>query len=133
METFRSMTFLRRVLLVDAISSALMGAALLTLTDLFASLCNLPSQLLMESGLALLPFAAFVGYLASRLAPPRSGTWCVVALNAAWVLGSAALLLSGAIAPNAFGYAFIVIQAVVVGAFAELQYMGLRREPAVAT
>jgi hypothetical protein len=132
METFRSMTFLRRVLLIDAITSALMGVALLTLTDLFVSLLNLPSYLLIESGGALLPFAAFVGYLASRAAPPRPGVWCVVALNVAWVLGSAALLFADAIVPNAFGYAFIVAQAVVVAVFAELQVIGLRKQAALA-
>lgn len=132
MDTFRSMTFLRRVLLIDAVSSAFMGAALLTLSGLFSSLCSLPETLLIESGLALAPFAAFVGYLASRSTPPRSGVWCVVVLNAAWVLGSAALLLGDAIAPNAFGYAFIVAQAVVVGVFAELQVIGLRKQAAVA-
>ena len=72
MDTFRSMTFLRRVLLIDAVSSAFMGAALLTLSGLFASLCNLPETLLVESGYALVPFAAFVGYLATRSTPPRS-------------------------------------------------------------
>ena len=72
MDTFRSMTFLRRVLLIDAVSSAFMGAALLTLSGLFSSLCSLPETLLIESGLALAPFAAFVAYLASRSTPPRS-------------------------------------------------------------
>ena len=40
---------------------------------------------------------------------------------------------TGWIAPTVIGYAFIVFQAVVVGAFAELQYVGLRRtEPLAA-
>jgi hypothetical protein len=132
MDTFRSMTFLRRVLLIDAVSSAFMGAALLALSGLLAPLFDLPANLLLESGIVLVPFAAFVGYLASRSTPPRSGVWCVVVLNAVWVLGSAGLLLGDAIAPNAFGYAFIIAQAVVVGVFAELQAIGLRKQSAVA-
>src|SRR5512138_946382 len=61
MDTFRSMTFLRKVLLLDAVSSALMGAALLALSGLFAALLDLPATLLLESGFVLVPFAAFVG------------------------------------------------------------------------
>jgi hypothetical protein len=132
MDTFRSMTFLRRVLLIDAVSSAFMGAALLALSGLLAPLFDLPANLLLESGIVLVPFAAFVGYLASRPTPPRSGVWCVIVLNALWVLGSAALLLNDVTTPNAFGYAFIVAQAVVVGVFAELQAIGLRKQSAVA-
>ena len=42
------------------------------------------------------------------------------------------LLLSGWIEPTGLGYAFVIFQAVVVGVFAELQVMGLRRERVVA-
>jgi hypothetical protein len=51
----------------------------------------------------------------------------VIAGNAAWTVGSIALLLSGAVTPNLFGEVFIVAQAIATGVFAELQYIGLRR------
>jgi hypothetical protein len=51
----------------------------------------------------------------------------VIAANAAWTLASIALLFSGAITPNLLGEAFVAIQAIAVGAFAELQYIGLCR------
>ncbi len=131
MDTFRSMTFLRGVLLIDALSSALVGIVSLAFSELLASLLGLPAQLLMVSAWVLLPFAAFVAYLASQPEPPRSAVWAVIALNASWVLGCVALQLSGDVVLNSLGYAFIVVQAVVVGAFAELQYIGLRRRQAL--
>jgi hypothetical protein len=41
--------------------------------------------------------------------------------------------LFGAVTPNLLGEAFVVAQAIVVGALAELQYVGLRRSRGVMT
>ncbi len=46
----------------------------------------------------------------------------VIVGNAAWTLGSIALLFSGAVSPNLLGQVFIVAQAIATGVFAELQY-----------
>ncbi len=48
--------------------------------------------------------------------------------NVLWAVDSLMLLLSGWVAPNVLGYAFVVAQAVVVAVFAEIQYSGLRKE-----
>jgi hypothetical protein len=56
--------------------------------------------------------------------------WTVIAVNAIWAVDSMALLASGWMAPNHFGQALIVMQAVAVGVFAELQFIGLRRSAA---
>jgi len=127
MHSFSSYSFLRRVLALDAVSSGGMGLALITFAPLLGSWLNLPTELLRQSGIVLLPFAAFVGYLASREQPSRVATWVVVALNAVWTIDSVLLLMSDWIAPNALGYAFVIGQAVIVGIFAELQFIGLRR------
>jgi hypothetical protein len=133
MQTISSLSFLRRVLAVDALSSGAMGLALIAFAPLLATWLNLPVDLLRQSGSVLLPFAAFVGYLASRDQPSRVAIWAVVALNAVWTIDSVLLLLSGWVAPNALGYAFIIGQALIVGVFAELEYIGLRRASAAAT
>ena len=52
--------------------------------------------------------------------------------NSAWVAGSLALLVSGAVSPTMLGYAFVLVQAVAVGVLAELQWIGLRREARTA-
>ena len=51
----------------------------------------------------------------------------VIVGNAAWTLGSVALLFSGAVSPNLLGQVFVVAQAIATGVFAELQYIGLRK------
>jgi len=48
-------------------------------------------------------------------------------MNGAWVIASVGLLLSGLVQPTGWGYAFVIAQAVIVGAFAELQIIGVRK------
>jgi hypothetical protein len=122
-------SFLRRVLAVDAISSGAMGLAMLSFGSFIAQLLNLPVDLIRDAGLVLLPFAAFVGYVASREHPPRASVWIIIALNVVWVVDSIVLLFTGWVEPNALGYSFVIAQAVVVGVFAELEYVGLKRAP----
>ena len=57
----------------------------------------------------------------------------VIAANAVWTVASVALLFSGEVAPNWLGEAFVAAQAIVVGVFAELQYLGLRRSRGAMT
>jgi hypothetical protein len=57
----------------------------------------------------------------------------VIVGNAAWTLGSIALLFSGAVSPNLLGQVFIVAQAIATGVFAELQYIGLRKSGETVT
>lgn len=132
MQFNRSTQFLRRVLAADAICAGGMALMLLVLSAPIASLAMLPQELLREAAIVLIPFVAFVGWLAMREKPARAAVWAVIALNAIWVIQSALLLLTGWIQPNALGYAFVVAQAVVVGTFAELEWLALRKLAAIA-
>ena len=119
--------FLRRALLADAIFS---GAGAIGFTfgaGAFASLFNLPEALLLETGLFLIAYAAFVGWLGTRAQVAKALVMIVVAGNAAWTLVSIALLFSGEVSPNVLGEIMVVAQAIATGVFAELQYVGLRR------
>lgn len=127
MSSDRSMQFLRRVLAVDAISSAAMALMLLALAAPLASMLAIPAEVLREAGFVLLPFAVFVGWLATRAQPARSAVWIVIALNALWVIESAVILLSEWMQPNVLGYVFVIGQALVVGIFVELEWLGLRK------
>lgn len=118
---------LRRILLVDAVISGATGILMLAAATLLGRWLGLPASLLRYAGFSLLPFAVLVLYLAKRDVLPRGGVWMVIALNAAWVVASAALLLLGGVEPSPIGYAFVIVQAVAVGALAELQYMFLTR------
>ena len=119
--------FLRRAILADAIFS---GASALLLTfgaGALAPMLNLPEALLREIGLLLIAYAALVGWLGTRQSMPKALVLIVIAGNAAWTVGSIALLFSGAVTPNLLGEAVVAIQAIATGAFAELQYIGLRK------
>jgi hypothetical protein len=126
-------TLLRRALVLDAAASG--GTGLLTAAGarILASLCNLPESLLVYSGLSLLPFAALVGLLARRETVPAAIVWAIIAYNALWSIDSIVLLVSGWIAPNALGYAFVIGQALVVAVLAECQYMGITRSGPAAS
>ena len=123
----RPSTFLSRALLADAIFSGTAALALTLGAGLLAPLLHLPEALLRESGLFLIAYTALVGWLAARSSVPKSLVVLVIAGNAAWTLGSIALLFSGAVSPNLLGQAFVVAQAIATGVFAELQFVGLRK------
>ena len=84
-----------------------------------------PATLLRYAGISLIPFVAYVFYLSRRPSLTPASVWVVISLNVAWVIASGLLLLSGQIHPNGFGYAFVIAQAI-----AEIQYVGLRGQPA---
>jgi len=119
--------FLRRILTLDALTSGLTGLALAVGAAPMESVLGLPAGLLRYAGVSLLPFAAFVLWVATREHVSRASVQVIIGLNAAWVAASAGLLLSGSVAPRPIGYAFVIGQAIVVGILTEAQYVGLRR------
>jgi hypothetical protein len=123
----RPSLFLRRALLADAIFSGVSAVLLTAGAGMLAPLFDLPEALLRETGLFLIVYAAFVGWLGTRPSVPKVLVLIVIAGNAAWTLGSIALLLSGAVTPNLLGEIVVAAQAMATGAFAELQYIGLRK------
>lgn len=120
-------TFVRRALLADAIFSGVAALGFTFGASAFGALFNLPEALLRETGLFLIFYTALVGWLASRAAVPKPLVLLVVIGNAAWTIGSIALLFSGAVSPNLSGELMVVAQAIATGVFAELQYVGLRK------
>jgi hypothetical protein len=132
MTGIQASTFLRRVLLLDSLSSGAMGVLLLTCSGVLAGLLNLPAQLLNEAGLVLVPFALAVGFLGTRARLSRVAVWAVIAINAVWAIDSVVLLFTGWVQPNLWGYGFVLGQAAFVAVMAQLQVIGMRKSPAVA-
>jgi len=118
--------FLRLTLLADAVASGLTGLLLLAGAGLLESLLGLPVGLMREAGLVLVPYVAFVGWLASRSSTSVWSIDAVIACNAVWALASVLLLVSGFVSPTLLGYAFVVVQAAAVALFGVLQYTALR-------
>ena len=124
--------FLRKILFADAGTSLACGLLLGLGAGNLAPLLGLPVGLLRAAGLSLLPFAALVAYLATRDTPPRLAIWAVIICNALWVADSLLLLVGDWAQPSLLGYGFVTAQALVVAAFAEAQYIALRRAAAMA-
>ena len=126
-------SFLSRALLADAVFSGVAAVALTLGAGVLAPFLNLPEALLRESGLFLIAYTALVGWLGTRQSVLKALVLLVIVGNAAWTLGSIALLFSGAVSPNLLGIIFVVAQAIATGVFAELQYIGLRKSGGVVT
>jgi hypothetical protein len=124
---------LRKVLLLDAGTCVAAGAAMSLLAGPLARLTAIPEPLLLTAGLALFPVAAFMAFVARMPSIPKAAVWLIVLGNAAWVAGSALLLLAALIRPNGFGVAFILAQALAVAVLAWLEFDRMpRREMAAA-
>lgn len=126
MTASRSFEFLRRSLLLDIAATGATALMLIVGAGFLSNLLGLPEILLRTAGLILVPF---LGLVALTAAQPSKGAlvWTVILCNAAWVVASIGLLISGVVSPTALGYAFVVAQAAAVGLFAELQFVGLRK------
>lgn len=125
--TFTPSLFLRRVLQLDAAATGATGIMLLGGTSLLQSLLNLPAALMTYAGIFCVAWAVTLGFASVRKQLSRSFVWTIIVANALWTLGSIALLVSGYVAPTMLGYAFVTAQAIAVGVFAELQYVGLTK------
>ncbi len=125
--------FLRRVLWLDAAIGVGTGLLQCEFADALAPLLGLPANLLLWSGASLGVFVLFISWIATRKTIPAGAVWLLIGANAVWVLGCLSLLASSLVAPTIFGVVFLIVQAVTVGVFVELEWIGVRKiqpEPA---
>jgi hypothetical protein len=118
---------LRLALTADAAVTGTMGAGFVAASPLLDSWLGLPAGVLVVSGALLAVYAALVLRLATRPAMLRSAVAAVIAANALWAVDTLILLAADAFSPTTAGQIVIAVQAVGSGAFAALQYAGLRR------
>lgn len=123
----RHPNFLRYVLIADAVASGATGALMILGSGFLSGFLALPAGLLFEAGLILAPYVLLLAIVASLKVIPAGPVWFIIACNVLWVIGSLLVLAGGWTAPNALGYAFVILQAAAVGILAELQYLALRR------
>ena len=127
MQTIRVSTFLRRVLFADAATCMAMALLLALGSGMLGDFLKLSAQFLFYAGFSLFPFAAYLAYLGTRESVGSLLVWTIIALNALWTFDSILILLAAWVEPNAFGYVFIIAQAVCVAVLAGLEYLGLKR------
>lgn len=120
-------TFLRRVLLADAILSVPSGAAMALGGGLLAPWLGLPAWLLVPGGVALVAYAALLFWMAGRPSVPRSVLWLFIGFNLVWAIDCVAIAAGVWFAPTPLGLAFLGVHVLAGLVFAELQFMGLRR------
>ena len=126
---------LRFALRLDAVASAATGLLLTAAAGRLASLFELPQPLLLGAGLFCLAYGGLVGWMGAQERLSSAGVWAIVIGNAAWALGCLEVAFGGAFAPSGYGKEFLVVQAIAVLVFADLQWFGLRRShaPVAAT
>ena len=125
-------TAIRRALLIDATASGATGFLLAAGAAQLEPVLGLPVALMRGVGIFLIPFAAFLAWLAPRALEWRGLVWTIVIGNVMWVLASVLLLESGWVAPTTLGTTFVAAQAVAVAVFAYLEYRVVARTRASA-
>src|SRR3954463_4995050 len=78
MLTITPSPFLRQALVADATTSMACGLLMLLGAGPLTGILGLPAELLRASGLVLLPYALFVGYLGMRPHLQKPVIWAVV-------------------------------------------------------
>jgi hypothetical protein len=114
-------SLLRAVMRLDATVTGVNGIAYLALAGPLEDLLGLSSPLLRGVGAFLVAFAVFVAVAGTRV------PLVVIGANIAWAAGSIVAAIAGWGSPETAGTVWIVLQAITVGAFAELGLFGLRR------
>lgn len=120
-------TALRRVLLLDAVVTGANGLAYLAGATVLDSVLGVSAGSLRPIGAFLVAFAVVVAVVATRRPIPASGVRELMAANAAWVVVSLGVAVTGALDPNGVGTAWTVLQAGTVAGFVALSAWALRR------
>lgn len=122
-------SFLRKVLLLDAVTCLVMGALMLAIAGWLAAWTGLSRDFIAGAGVTLFPCAALM-WFASRAGtqanPPGWLAWIVILGNVAWVIASV-LVIAVLFKPTPFGVVFVAFQALAVVVLAVLEYRGMGR------
>jgi hypothetical protein len=119
--------FLRRVLLGNALFSALTGLLLIVDASLITPMLHAPARVLTVLGVIILLAAAELAWLATR--PQLDLRWVkfILVLDCTWVAVSVAVLMTGLLPLTTGGKWAVGIVADMVTLFAVLEFLGLRR------
>ncbi|HXV94031.1 MAG TPA: hypothetical protein VD813_12075 [Pseudonocardia sp.] len=118
---------LRLALRLDAGASGLLGVLAVVAAPALATLLGPPSAVLVGVGAFLVVFAAGLLVLAARAVMPPAAVRVVVVGNLAWSVASVVAVVAGWSVLTGLGVAVVLAQALAVTAFADLQWLGLRR------
>lgn len=118
---------LRLALRLDAVATGAVGAAALIGCAALDPVLGLPVAFLAGIGAFLVVYAVFVARVGSAPAPNRKAVRAVIGGNLAWFALSVVTAAAGWLDPTGLGTVMIVVQAVAVLGFADVQLYGLRK------
>jgi hypothetical protein len=124
-------SLLRRALLADATLTSIAGIVLVLAARPLGVFPDLPTSMLQIAGLIFIPFGAFAGWVGTRPRVHRPLVFVVIVVNALWAVDSVLMLLTRWVETTPIGELFVIGQAVVVAAIAEIEFIGLRRSTLV--
>ncbi|MYS79354.1 hypothetical protein [Embleya scabrispora] len=118
---------LRIALRLDAIATGAVGLAALAGCAAFDGALGLPTAFLAGLGAFLVLYALGVWRVAGRSTPHRTAVRVVIGLNLLWFADSVLTAVAGWLDPTGLGTTLIVLQAIAVLAFADVQVFALRK------
>jgi hypothetical protein len=119
---------LRSTLVINGVSTALCGLALLLAPAALADLLGVsPPALLAAVGAGLVLYAGGLFLTARRSPIPGPAAWAAIVLDLGWVVGSVAVVELGIL--TSLGTGLVTLVAGVVLIFAVLQFVGVRQAP----
>ncbi|HZF91488.1 hypothetical protein [Streptomyces sp.] len=124
--------FLRLVLRVDSVSTAVMGLVLIAACVPLGSATGMPVAFSVAFGIYQLGGAAALALIAAYPVIPPGLVRAVIAVNAASAVACVAVAFGDMVPLTGFGVVFMLIGAIVVTVYATLEYAGLRRMTAAA-
>ncbi|MCX4712245.1 hypothetical protein [Streptomyces griseus] len=119
--------FLRLVLRVDGVSTAVMGVALIAAAAPLGSATGMPVAFAVAFGIFQIGGAACLALIAGYPVIPPALARTVVAVNALCAVGCVVMAFADFMPLNGFGTVFLMIGALIVTVYTALQYTGLRR------
>lgn len=120
--------FVSRVLLGNATFGVICGLSCLLWAQPLATLLGVTQPwILTILGVGLLVFAAELAWIAVRMPENRRVLTIIFALDVAWVIASAIILLAGWLPFTTAGIWTFLVVADIVAIFAVLEFIGLRR------
>ncbi|WP_106396478.1 hypothetical protein [Actinocorallia populi] len=125
--TAEASPLLRRVLWIDSVSTAASGVLLLAAARPLEDLLGLPVAWGVPLGIALLGWALAVALVVDHPDTVPRHVAFVIGGNALSAAGLVVLALTDLVPLTGLGVAFMLLMALIVAAYAELQFTGLRR------
>ncbi|MCL6288156.1 MULTISPECIES: hypothetical protein [Streptomyces] len=119
--------FLRLVLRVDGVSTAVMGVVLIAAAAPLGSATGMPVAFAVAFGVFQIGGAACLALIAGYPVIPPALARTVVAVNALCAVGCVVMAFADFMPLNGFGTVFLMIGALIVTVYTALQYTGLRR------